>query len=454
MGKLASFLISRTTRRVVVLKKKGKRFEVELVDRGAQVLDEHRDENAYISISYPELIHERLELPPVQDEDTLRVLIKKGLSESAGVSEEVFIVYREAEEESGAQKKSLRVFALPTSALQSLNLDEEIIRESQFFTLSQLSVAGISRFVSADQTVFHVFLDEDTLTMTVSSGDEVLYTRSVAIPPYARETGLEDFLYENINMTYIFVAQRSNIPVDLILLSGEAIKMDSLAESLVQLTSGGVAVPVPSGTFGGINGETFNEFLPCFGTLLLPEDYDFSPEDVKERRAFKRFLGRALPVLGLFLLLLLPLFGIRLYSLYSTSERIDGLSRLIELQARSLLKDPTLKEPLFTYYKTYLGAIDESRLRNPLRVLSDMEGLIRLVRAKAYAMEVQNDKLRVQVYIEKRFPRLYDMTLFQEKLSKLLEELGSKGYSYRTESENRDLKNNRLSVMLIVEKGI
>ncbi|RLJ70127.1 hypothetical protein BCF55_0391 [Hydrogenivirga caldilitoris] len=453
MGKVASFLISGTYQRVAVLKGKAGKFKVELVDKGPSLLEEHADKEMFLSVLYPELVSETVEIPPVGDEDTKLVLIKKQLLERGGISDDLFLVYREVE--STPQKKVLKVFAIPkTVVIEGGLLSEETLKESQFFTVCQFSLSGVSKLISPELSIFHVFSDGETLTMTVSSGDDVLYTRSVSIPPYARELGFEDFVHENVNMTYMFVAQRSGIPVDLLLLSGNLVESEELTRTLAEVVGSGIATPLPTGTFSGIDGKTFNEFLPCFGTLHLNGSYDFSPEEIKERRWFKRLVGGAVLFLTLLFVSFLPLFGMRLYEISLTSKSISDVTHLLKTQTSGILKDPILERDTFNYYLNYLNTLDKVRAGNPLTLLKDMEGLLRLVDAKTYALGRQKDTLTLYMEFEKRFPKLIDMTLYREELIKELEALKAKGYSYRVESEVKDLKESRLSMKLRVEKKL
>ncbi|WP_457600136.1 hypothetical protein [Hydrogenivirga sp.] len=448
-------MLSKTTRRVVVLNKKGDNFNVELVERNSEFPESLVSRKLYLSLTYPEVIFETVEVPPVEDEDTLTVLIKRQLAERANVTEDVLLVYSELETEGTSQKKSLRVFALPKSVCSEGGLlDEFLLSESEFFTLSQLSIAGVSGEVEPEGTVFHAFADEDTLVVTVSSGKEVIYTRSVAIPTYAREDGYEDFVHENINMTYLFVAQRSNIPVDLVLFSGNLIGLEDTAGSLSELMGVGIAVSIPGGRFKGIDGKTFNEFLPCFGALLLPGKYDFSPYEVKDRRLFRRILHRATVVLSLIVAVLFILLGFRLYEVSSRAESVRQLQRIVETQGQRILKDPFLEEDTFKYYLNYINALDRSRVNNPLMLLEDLAPFLKTAQAKAYVFARKNNKLTFYMDIDRRFPRLIDMTLYREKLVDSLERLRSKGYTYRIESEIRDVEENRLSMRLLVERSL
>ncbi|MDQ7081918.1 MAG: hypothetical protein Q9N34_02150 [Aquificota bacterium] len=183
-----------------------------------------------ISHHHPDLIIEEVEVPPVKDPETLEVLIKKRLSESAGLQGDHLLVYRLLE--TRRDRKVYRVFGIPRSVYEENPLvsgDTEL--KISLFTSSHLSLAGgYPRGRSReDLTVFHVYADGEKVIITVSRGEEVLYTRSVVFGG----ADPDSFLFEHVNMTYIFVAQRRNIPVDLILLSGSAKDMDNFIKDLV-----------------------------------------------------------------------------------------------------------------------------------------------------------------------------------------------------------------------------
>ena len=270
MGKVASLVYSLQEGRAVFLRGFRRKFIYERSQKSKPAIDELQGRDLYISYFYPDLVVEKVEVPPVEDEETLHALLGKRLSEVTGSQTDFLICKKEIEEESTHEARVYRVFGLPKEVYENPDVLPEGLEERvRIFTVSQFSPAGISKIVDGDLTIFHIFLDEERLLLTVSRGDEILYSRSLSVPGYVREMGdLSGFLHENTNMTYVFVAQRQGIKLDLILISGKAKDEDGFITSLIEMTGVPVATPLSPQAVKGLDPDTFHDHLPAFGTLF------------------------------------------------------------------------------------------------------------------------------------------------------------------------------------------
>lgn len=452
MGEIVSVYISKGFERVAFLKKERNRYRILLLDKGTGLLKEHIEEEPYITLLYTDMIQEVVDIPPVKDEETRELLIKKKLSERLGTQEDYLLVIREVEE--SPQTKSFRVFGIPKGALsEGSGIPESALVNSSLFTLTPFSLMGISKAVEGGLSIFHAYADESAITITVSQGEEVLYTRSILIPPYAGDD-LTDFAYENLNMTYMFVAQRSNIPVDLVLLSGRLCQDAELVGSLGQFVSCPIAVPTSGAGFKGIDEISFHEYLPCLGAVLLKEDYDFSPRPLKDRRNFKRTLNKLIPLTALGAVLSLLLLAYEVYSLKVKQAEMEKIKDMVELQARSFFHNPLIREGGLEYFLRYARLIEKSRRENPLTLLEEVGPLISFDGTKLFALKRGKGAVNLYMEVEKSFESTLELTLFRERFFRRLEELKKRGISYRVEREEKDLNKNSLYLRLTLEKKV
>ncbi len=455
MGTLASAYCTDTGAKVVLFKKSRKGFVFQ--ENLTLQTGGYRFPELYLSYFYPDLVLETVRIPPVKDEETINILIKKKLADTLGLTGNYLIVFEELPEESTPTEKVFRVFAIPEEVYRNESiLPRDLEEHLMIFTTPHFSLHGVSRVVAEGRTVLHVYADDESLVMTVSRGDEVLYTRGLKIPPYTKtdEEAYADFIYENISMTYMFVAQRSNIPVDFILLSGKLYEKENLINELIPSVSCGIATPLVPKEFKKAGPIVFLEFLPCFGNVLLDQKYDFSPKEVKDKRALRLHLSKLIPVLTLLFVLSLSMVGLEFYKFWNEVQEVTQL-RMKVLSSLSALSTYTpLRGEALNYYITYMDLLERSRRENPLNALPQIENLLKEISAKEYVFSYKNEKIIFSFVVESRFESIVDLLLYREKLLKHLEEIRNKGFLYRIESEKKALKENRLYMRIVLEKKV
>ena len=455
MGTVASIYRTDTVAKVVLFGKRRRGFlfkESLTLQPGEYVFPQ-----IYLSYFYPDLVSETIRIPPVKDEGTKEILIRRKLADALGLKGSYLIVFQELPEESTPAERAVRVFALPEEVYRNENILPRNLEENlMLFTTPHFSLLGISGAVAGDRTVLHAFADEESLVTTVSRGTEILYTRSLRVPPYTRadEEAYTDFIYENLNMTYMFVAQRSSIPVDLILLSGKLYDKERLVERLLSFVNCGLATPLVPIEFRDVGPIVFLEFLPCFGNVLLDQEWDFSPREVKERRSLKLYISRLVPLLALLLVLSLSLLCFRLYGILEKSEEVAQLRGEVFSSLSAVSGDPFLRGGDLGYYVTYLNLLSDSRRENPLALPPEIGDLLAEIKAKDYLFSYTKGKVALSLSVEERFGSLSELSLYREKLLKRLEEMRRKGLDYRIESEEKDLKENRLLMKIVLEKKV
>ncbi|GEM_PF-1268932 len=410
----------------------------------------------FLSLFYPDLISEKVESPPVDDPETLEALLKKKITQITGATTEYMICYEEIGDESGEEQKVYRVFAVPSEVYSGDEFVNSLGREKvSIFTVSQFSPSGISRFVDPDKVIFHIYMDLEKLIMTVSEGENILYSRSLAVPSYVSETGnYSDFLLENTNMTYVYVAQRQGIKVDLILVSGKAKDEEVFVKNLLELTSKGIASPLPPPQVKNLSVHTFHYYLPALGTLFLSEAHDFSPLEVKERRRFVVMSSRVSIVAGFFSVALLILLLLKIFSVLGETREIRSLKDQVNRELVRLIKDPVVAGGEYSYYYNYLNKLYAVRKGNPLNILPESAELIKSVKATKYALAEQGGRIKLAIEIDRYFKNIVDMNVFAEELKAKLSSIEKRGIKVNVGNVVKDLKKFNLKMTVVLEKPI
>lgn len=451
MGKRAGVYVSEKLVRTVFLKGGRRGYTLKEVAEGLPSAGKLSGYSVHLAFLHTEAVLETIEMPPVKDERTREILLKKHLSEAVGISGDLLVTYREIG--SGAEGVRYRIFGIPSELYHRNPLVPEWLRKKlDLFTLPQFAVARISGELFPDETVFHVYADESALLMVVSRGEEVIYLRSLPVPPYAVDEDFLSFLRENVSMTYLFVVQRQSTPVDVVLLSGKACE-EKLAEDLTGAVSAGIAAPVVPPLLGGVSPEIFHRYLPAFGAALT-EAYDFSPPEVRERRRSERFLRRVTVLLFLLLLLCVAGVGFRIYTLMGEMKTLRELRTAVVRRSADLLADPMLREGFFSYYLNYVNLLNETRRRNPLNLLNVSRELVSQEGVRKCVFGRRENRLVLFLKIERKFPKLSELVFFREKILSSLREIEGSGVSHRIQRELRDLKENRLSMEILLERSL
>jgi hypothetical protein len=277
------------------------------------------------------------------------------------------------EEEGTSESKVYRVFGIPAEIYRSEEVLPHDLRERvSLFTVAQFSPAGTSLAVNPDLRIFHIFMDDEKLLMTVSEGEEVLYSRSLSVPSYISEVGnVSDFLYENTNMTYVFVAQRQGLKIDLILVSGKAKDDEQFLQSLMELSPVGIATPLPPPSVRNLSPDIFHRHMPEFGSLFLSERHDFTPLDIKEKRKFMKISYAFSKALALVLAAMLFLLALRGFGVLNNLGEIKHLKNVVALELENITRDPFVSGGNFDYFRSYLSTLSEVRIQNPINILPE-----------------------------------------------------------------------------------
>ena len=456
MGRVASIAYSDNSGKAIYVRKRRRGYELIRYSESKPDFRHIKGFELALSYYYPDLILEKVTIPPAGDRETASLLIRRYLAQERGINQELLMCWDEMPEESTEESSTYRVFAIPDEVYAREDvLPAELREKVSIFSLSQFAPAGISALVAGDLVVMHVYSDREKLIITVSQEDEVFYTRTVAVPSYLLEGGdINGFLQENVQTTYVFVAQRQGIKVDLILLSGIAKDGDEFVKSLGETVSVGIATPVVPPELKGVDCEVFHDFMLCFGTLFQGDRYDFTPQDIKDRRTFMKYASKIVPIVLVGLIALLSLFSIEIYRLKGVRDEILKRQEKLRKEILSIANDPFVKDPAFEYYGKYLGKINSARKNNLFIPLLELGDLILRLKPERYGIGIKNGKWTLALEATRRFGTVVEMKLFMEKFRKDMEKYTKKGFKYQIGNVRRDDRNLTISFTLLMEKKV
>ncbi len=396
----------------------------------------------YLSIFYPNPVMEEVEIPPVDDEETREILIKKALRDM-GLQSDVLFIYKKL-----SQENRYSVHAIPAE-IYSRILGAVNQEDIKLLTTSEFSLAGVSKAIEPDKTVFHLFADEERVILSVSRGDEVIYTRVQTVPEYVRERegGLVEFIRENFSMTYSFVHQRQRTDIDIIFLSGLAREVD------IEFYEIPTACPLPGDRFLGVEVSEFHSFLPCFGMILISEHYDFSPASVKELKRFEATVGKVSKVLTLLSLILVLLLTGFAYNLYGKLREIETTKDKLLTDMNHTLLRYFRDEAELKYYSRYIREVENAVRSNPLNLISRARVLEELM-GDAVAVRVYGEGVSrgIEILVKKTFKDISRMGVFMKELRDSLKELEASGITYDILNERRDNLRKEMSFTLRIRE--
>ncbi|MGD9809141.1 MAG: hypothetical protein AB7E76_06125 [Deferribacterales bacterium] len=244
------------------------------------------DAPVYFSVNHYDTIIDTINVPPVSDSKTFKMLAKNKLKDRMEDGEKYLIAYKQDETSKPDQSGSIehRVFMIPESLYSDMDvLSEKQKQKTNIFTLSDFAICGLSAKLCPDDVVFHAFADKYKIVVAVSRGKTILYTRMMEYHAVDEST-LDSTFYENINLTYMFVTKNLHIDVDTMILSGAISDRTELSAMLFEFNGKPQTVIIPAHIIKGCSREVFHEFLLPISLVMLDQAYDFTPEEYKEIR--------------------------------------------------------------------------------------------------------------------------------------------------------------------------
>lgn len=244
------------------------------------------DAPVYFSVNHYDTIIESINVPPVSDPKTFKLLAKNKLKDRMEEGEKYLIAYKRNDAAMPDQAGNIehKVYMIPESLYRDTDvLSEKQKQKTDIFTLSDFAICGLSAKLFEKDVVFHAFADKYKIVVSVSRGDTILYTRMMEYSE-GSTVSLDSVFYENLNLTYMFVTKNLHIEVDRMILSGLLSDKTDLSNMLFEFNGVPQTVIIPSHIIKGCSREVFHEFLLPISLVMLNDSYDFTPHEYKEIR--------------------------------------------------------------------------------------------------------------------------------------------------------------------------
>ncbi|SNZ02892.1 hypothetical protein SAMN06265182_0237 [Persephonella hydrogeniphila] len=432
--KIYSVEVGRKIRKGITLNIKNKKAEF--------VSFEQKSKKVAVSIFYPDIVYSSVILPPVDDIETLSIIIRSRIGGLIEEGKDYTFVYI-FQEKISENEFLYDIYALPLDRFNTIiELLETDLDRLSIFTLDNFSLVPFSEASFPEKNVFHFYGDEEKILTTISKNNTPLYIRANSIPDIASLEEMSNIYYENFNMTYMFATRNKRIDIDVILISGNASQNEEFINLCRNLTGMEIHTLKKEGFIKGLSDNDFTEYTLQIGTALLDEKFDFSPFELKKERAFNKISAGLSAISGI--LIVGAAFGIlSAYSdISSKKEDFLRLKSKIEDKINKINRKLDIRE--VDYYKNYLEQIYLSNRINPVLIFDRYPSLFRLLNEKELKVFLDNDKQIVEIISEHQFDSLSEYVSFKETLRNIISKI--KNISIKT-TENEK----KLSVKLFIK---
>ena len=429
MGKILSFDYSKKIGVLVNQKKRGifleNTFDFSTLEENEYIQQLEKLIKKYktvISYEFSDFINQNVVIPPVKDKKTKEFLFKNKLGNNLEQNKEYkFISIPLKTEENGI---TYDLYAIPTEIFsKGLKLNTEIKKRIDKFFLSQLSLLGISNYLFDNKSIFHAYADNKSITITVSKGKDLKYTRTVPILEGLEEEQLTNLFYENISLTYQYVIQNKSKEIDLIIFSGELSKISNLAELTTQFIEKPIASIITNSVIKNCDKETFDKFLIPIGNIFVPEFYNLMPDEFIENKNFNKVLVSA----NFILILIIIFLGFIDFSKYQQFQQdilvLDQKYERVKKEIDNFRKEYKIPTDELDYYLRYFNTLSQLQQMDILNSFSDIKNLINQTEIKNLNIEEKDNSVQIQILAEKKFNNLKDFVNFKGKIKNEIQNL-------------------------------
>ncbi|WP_457626025.1 hypothetical protein [Persephonella sp.] len=425
--KIYSVEVGRRIRKGITLKVKNSKAEFVSFDQ--------KSKKTAISVFYPDIVYSSIILPPVDDIETLSILIKSRMGGIIEEGREYTFVYI-LQEKISETELLYDVYAFPLDRYNSVTELLEITPDRlNILTLDNFSLLPFSKALFPEKNVFHFYADDEKVLITVSKDNRPLYIRANPVPDITVSDEMHNIYYENFNMTYMFATRNKKIDINSILISGKASLNKEFIDLCKEFTGMEIHILNKEDFVKGMTDDDFIEYTLPVGTVFLDERFDFSPFELKKERAFNKISAGLSVISGL--LTAGALLGI--FSTYTDISKKEEDFIALKSQVEHKIDEIHRKIDInkIDYYKNYLKRLYISEKTNPVLVFDLYPSLFRLLNEKEIKIFLSDSKQTVEITAEHHFESLSDYIRFKQKLRNILS--GIKNLSIKTEENKKDL---------------
>jgi len=390
-----------------------------------------------ICIDYYDTIIETLTIPPVKDSGTLKLMAMNKLKDKLEEGEDYLLAYRKKDEEPSGDKTGgveHTVYFLPDYLFEKeCGLTEDQKLRTDIFTLSEFALCGVSSHYFPDETVFHAYADEAKMTVTVSHGKNIVYTRAIEYS-FSSEASMDSVFYEGLNLTYMFVSKNMRKNIDRMILSGLLSDKPDLSEMLFEFNKKPQTVLLSGKLIENCSREIFQKFMIPISLCLLEDSYDFTPEHYKVNRGFN-YLKAGANIFAFCTVLLLLYMNITSLNNFSFArKKLISDSQVIDFRISQNIesfKDSEDKRYGLYYYKEL-----ERYSASAFDIFPEVADILETGKYKSVRMGLGENGPEIYIEGEMTFDNFKDIDAYRENVESRLERLkANPGYKVDIRSQ-------------------
>lgn len=383
--------------------------------------------NLRITYDSFDFIHLELNVPPVNDANTLDTYIRSHSKESLEDGLEHLILYKRSSIQPDAKSNNYDVFAVPDRffSVERDCFSEKDEKRIEHFSVTQLTLAKLSEKYFHSMTAFHAYADGNKIIITVSKGKDLLYTRfSNAEKDMFYEEGDDPYInsfYENINLTYMYVSQNRRIPLDCIILSGSLAESEALSAMIAGFTDKPQLVLCPGEYFTGCSSKEFHEYVIPLGNCISDESNDLRPLKLKKFWAMKYLLTTANVFLVLAVLFLIFLNIGSLSTMFEHKSIIEAKSRTYKERLSRLMADKDYIDKR-KYEYAYINKIKEHE-NSSLRLIPEIFDILEISDFTELEIKSAGGNRQVLIKGQKGFNNLKEIQDYRKKIEAAIDKV-------------------------------
>lgn len=272
----------KTVAKSAVIRKSGKRLSlvrhyttdaenIGTLSRGATVM---------IATDYLDAINETLQMPPVKGSATFRIIAGNKLKDNLDASIEYIMAYKQntlAEKQQGLDTYNVHLMPRSVFTADSAYLTSKY--SVHMYTVSAYALCALTDKYFPGKTVFHAYADGTTVTAAVCRDDMILYTRSTNVQ---KSDDLSGAYYEYLNLTYMYAVKNLKLDISNVIFSGDMSNAGELTNTFREFSGKPISTLSPTGIIDNCSYAVFQKFLIPISLCYLCDDYDMTPQDIKE----------------------------------------------------------------------------------------------------------------------------------------------------------------------------
>jgi hypothetical protein len=342
------------------------------------------DEGTHVTCEYVDAVSAEAEFPPLNDRKAFALLAKSKVQEQLQPDTTYAFAFSEATvPRSGdtapapSVMKSYNIYAVPADLINQYSGGSTMAGNIAYLTLDQFSMVAFSEKVATDKLICHAYADKNQLLITFSYGRNLIYSRISAVPKSfdSKEDRL-NFYYETLNLTYVYMRQSRQLPVDMLIFSGLLKYEKELEESVKNFSGHEAQYLEPSQFITDCREDLFDEYMLAIGCCLADEEFNFVPPTNNELIAYKQVLLAVNICLAIFMLAAAVAFVIKVAK-YS-EIRSDIVARTQRLNRTLQDLDGIIDDRVeLKYFNTYLTAM-KNRENTPVSAIVKAQELLYL----------------------------------------------------------------------------